>query len=554
MKKHKGLYHWIWQVCGREKGMLLALTLIQMLLGGASVLGAWLLRGLIDGAVAGEREAFFRYAAFFIALTLGQIALRALQRHWNESCRTRLENRLKTRLFAALLYGNYADVTKVHSGQWLNRLTSDTVVLTEGIIGILPEASGMVVKLGAAVALLVALIPRLGLALLLGGVLLILLTLAFRRRLKGLHRAIQEADGSLRSFLTEQLSASQVLRAFGVQNQALKGAERKMDAHRSARMKRSIFSNLCNIGFGLAINGAYVLGAVFCGYGILTGTLSYGTFTAVLQLVSQIQSPFANLSGFVPRFYAALASAERLQEAEGFPPDLPGTPVDAQALYEKIQAICLENATFTYPGEPQPALENRDLTLKKGSFVAFTGPSGCGKTTVLKLLLALYPLDSGQIFLETEVGRQPLDARHRDLFAYVPQGNLLISGTIREALTFGRQIPEDRLWRALQIACAEGFVKQLDRGLETCLGERGAGLSEGQLQRLSLARALLTDRPILLLDEATSALDGATEAAVLKNIRNMTDKTVVLVTHRPTALAICDQEVPFGKSGTEKRI
>lgn len=548
MKKDKNLYCWIWQVSGREKGKLLILTLVQMLLGGSTVLAAWLLRDLIDGAVAKDAERFWRYASLFIGLTLGQIALRAAQRHLNESCRACLENRFKSRLVSALFSANYADVSKVHSGQWMNRLTSDTVVLADGISGILPDASGMMVRLGAAVVLLVVLIPGLSMVILPVGVLLILLTLVFRKRLKGLHKAIQESDGALREFLTERLSASVVLRAFGVQKRELRQADEKMDAHRSARMKRNTFSNLCNIGFGLAINGAYVLGAVYCGYGILTGTMSYGTFTAVLQLVTQVQTPFANLSGFLPKFYAALASAERLMEAERFAPDLPGSPVDAQPLYGRLRAIGLENATFAYPGEPQNVLKNRDLTLKKGDFVAFTGHSGCGKSTVLKLLLALYPLDDGQVFLETEAGRETLDARHRTLFAYVPQGNLLMSGTIRQVLTFGdSRIPEARIWQALKIACAEGFVGQLESGLETCLGERGAGLSEGQMQRLSIARAVLTERPVLLLDEATSALDEATEAEVLKNLRTMTGKTVAIVTHRPAALAVCDQEVAFGE-------
>lgn len=189
------------------------------------------------------------------------------------------------------------------------------------------------------------------------------------------------------------------------------------------------------------------------------------------------------------------------------------------------------------------------MDIRKGEFVSFTGESGCGKSTAMKLFLSLYALDSGQAYLRGADGQeQPLDATWRGLFAYVPQGNQLISGTIREMLTFwdaDLMQQEDRLRAALEVACADGFVYDLPDGLDTVLGERGSGLSEGQMQRLSVARAILSDRPILLLDEATSALDGATEVQLLQNLRAMTDRTVLIITHREAALAVCDREIHF---------
>lgn len=547
----KSIYLWIWQVSGKIKLKILCLTFVQVILGGSAVLSAWLLRGLINEAVARNAERFGLYAVLFASLTLGQIALRAVLRRLSESSRACLENRFKGRLLSALLYANYADVSKTHSGEWMNRLTSDTVVLADGLTSFLPDISGMVVKLIGALALLIAMMPGLSMVILTGGVLLILLTLAFRKHLKQLHKRIQEADGRLRAFLSERLTAAVVLRAFGVQDTVLQGADEKMEDHRKVRMKRNTFFNICNIGFGLAIQGGYVVGAVFCAYGILNGTITLGTFTAVLQLINQVQNPFANLSGFVPRFYAALASAERLREAEDYALDLTEKEISmsqSKALYDSLSAIELKDVTFTYPGDQEATLRDFFLTVNKGQYVALTGHSGCGKSTSLKLLLSLYPCDSGTVELQGE-NTIPLTAKYRKLFAYVPQENILMSGSIRDVVTFGcpgKKVNDEQVWDALKVACADSFVAEQECGLDTVLGERGIGLSEGQLQRLGVARAICSDRPILLLDEATSALDEATEAILLANLRSMTDKTVIIVTHRPAALAICDKEVHFG--------
>ena len=252
-----------------------------------------------------------------------------------------------------------------------------------------------------------------------------------------------------------------------------------------------------------------------------------------------------------------IASAERLMEAESFPDDggQTRTREQIQRLYEEeLESLGLEKASFTYrppmreEGERPMSvvLEDLSLQIRKGEYVAFTGHSGSGKSTVLKLLMSIYPLDSGERYLETGAGRTELDASWRGLFAYVPQGNELLSGSIREILAFGdreKMHRDEELWTALRIACAEDFVSALDRGLDSELGESGAGLSEGQMQRIAIARAVFSARPVLLLDEATSSLDADTEKQVLENLRSMTDRTVLIVTHRPAALAICDKEI-----------
>ena len=235
----------------------------------------------------------------------------------------------------------------------------------------------------------------------------------------------------------------------------------------------------------------------------------------------------------------------------GPPPEDPSIPPD---LVSKSSGAAGDGAETDEEGRTA-ALENLSLDIRKGETVAFTGHSGCGKSTALKLLMCIYPPDAGSRYLRfTDGSRQELDARFRRLFAYVPQGNALMRGTLREVVSFaapGRAGDDEALWRALEIACADGFVRELKEGLDTQLGERGAGLSEGQMQRIAIARAIFAESPVLLLDEATSALDGETERRLLENLRRMTDKTVVIVTHRPAALEICDRVLCFTENDVE---
>ena len=201
-------------------------------------------------------------------------------------------------------------------------------------------------------------------------------------------------------------------------------------------------------------------------------------------------------------------------------------------------------------------LEHISLEIRKGEIVAFTGQSGCGKSTALKLLMCVYQPDAGERYwLDGDGATHDLTGKHRRLFAYVPQGNVLMSGSIREIVSFAEPESgsnENKLWRALQIACADEFIAALDDGVDTLLGERGTGLSEGQMQRLAIARAIFSDSPILLLDEATSALDVETEKRLLDNLRRLTDRTVVIVTHRPAVLSICDRVLRFTESGVSE--
>jgi ATP-binding cassette subfamily B protein len=336
---------------GPMRWHIVLLTAIEVVLGAAVVVFAWILRGLVDAAVGHDASMFGTYAGAAVALTVLQLALRAVSRRELEFTRSGLENSLKTRLLTALLERDYSSVSTIHSGEWLNRLTSDTSVVADAVATIIPSLCGMLVKLLGAIGLMIYLAPALALVLIPAGLIMIAFTAAFRRKLKSMHKDIQEADGSLRVYLSERLSSMRIVRAFVAQRTVKAESSRLMDAHRAARMRRNTFSNWCNIAFGICMRGAYVLGAIWCGWQILIGAMTYGTFVAVIQLVSQIQSPFANLSGFVPRYFAMIASAERLMQPESYAPPAADMLADAQVreLYDtSFKAIELAHIDFSY--------------------------------------------------------------------------------------------------------------------------------------------------------------------------------------------------------------
>ena len=559
---------WLYQVQGRKNILVLLLMILHSILGGSGVLYAVLLRDLVDSATEHNSSVFRQNVVLIILLVLFQLLLCAALRWLNEYTRTTFENNLKMRLAENIFKKDFASVSALHSGEWLNRMTSDTVVIANGYVDILPGLAGMIVKLVSALIMIIALDKWFAYILVPGGIVIVLLTYAFRKVLKKLHKNVQEADGKLRIFLQERIGSLMMIKSFAAETQTKKDFSVKLNDHKKSRMKRNHFSNFCNFGFGTAMDGMYLIGVFYCAYGILNGTISYGTLTAITQLIAQIQSPFASISGYLPRYYSVIASAVRLMEVESFDDDTSEQPLDVKSIekfYEKeLLSFGLKNAAFTY----YPAVESIEalskesmpvvlkyisLKINKGEYVAFIGHSGCGKSTVLKLLMCVYKLDRGERYVESSTGGvSELDSKWRRLFAYVPQGNQLICGTIREIVTFGSPDDSDdesKIKRALEIACADEFVSELEDGIDTVLGERGTGLSEGQMQRIAIARAVFSESPILLLDEATSALDENTEKKLLENLRKLTDKTVITVTHRQAVLSICDRILSFTEDG-----
>lgn len=537
---------WIFGVSGKLKLGVLLLVLLNSAISISAVAFALVLREAIDGAVSGNKMVFLKFVIILGLIMLGQIAARGVIRFLDEYVRSGMENVIKTRLYETILSRKYSAITAFHTGELLNRITNDAVVVADGFVQIIPGIIAMLVKLSGAAAVLFVLDYRFSVIFFAGGGLVLIFTTLFRRVMKKLHKDVQAADGVLRSYLSENLGSLMVLKTFGAERKSIDTSKQYMDKHRFMRMKRNKFSNICNVGFGLVMNGGYIFGLCWCSFGILHGSITYGTLSAVLQLVDQLWAPLANMTGYLPKFYGMLSSAERCMELE----TLEEEHVESQfsrdycrELYKDMTAIECKNITFRY--EDDIILENADISIGKGELITIMGNSGAGKSTLLKLLLAIYEPEKGTLEIKTEKESYALTEKYRKMFAYVPQGNFLMSSNVTSAIASlddtSADVDMDKVKAVAHIACADTFVEKLEHGYDTLIGERGMGISEGQAQRLAIARALYTDAPVLLLDEATSALDEQIEKKVLKNIRKLTDKTVIIVSHRKAVLEVCDR-------------
>lgn len=562
---------WISTAAGKTKYFVLFKTIQESAMALLGVVDAFLMRALVNAATGKDWSGFRVSLIWLISLTLFTIIFNLVMRYLGKYMDLTVNNRFRKRVFSALFTKDYSQISRVHSGEWMHRINSDVKNVTDTMTGLMPQVVSTFVRLISVAVSIIVLEPKVLLLVLPGAVIIVGSSVLLRNRYKRMHREAQEAAGRTRVFMTERLASQLIIRTFGKEERTAEDADGLMDESKRVQLRNTRFSCFASGGMQIIMQGMYYMGLAFCGIRILQGTMTYGDLTAILQLVSQVRAPLSNISGFVPSFYGMLASAERLMEIEAFADDAPNRRGEEEIsrYYESsFRAIELKDVDFTYmpptredadgqtkvPAMPV-VLKGLNLTVNKGEYIAFRGQSGCGKSTVLKVMMCLYPVDSGERLIRGEDGERPLDPSWRGLYAYVPQGNQLLYGTIRQVLTFGE--PEDagreeELWKALRVACAEDFVSALDKGLDTPLGEHGAGLSEGQMQRLAIARAVFSSHPVLMLDECTSSLDEQTEEQLLHNLRSMTDKTVILVTHRPAALRIADRVIDFGP-GEEAR-
>ena len=559
---------WIWTNSQVQRLSVFVLAIADVAIALCMVCEALALKDIINNAASGDAEAFAAAAWVMAGLVTLKIILPVLTRWLSERTKAELENRLKDRLFNALLTKDYPSVSAVHSEEWMNRLTSDTVIVADNAVDIVPNALAAFVKLAVSVLLVIYLVKEISWIVFPCAIAVIIVTVMLRGHMKKLHKRIQEADGKLRTFISDCLSSLMIIRSFSREESSVEIADKRMEEHAERRMDRIRFSNLVSTGYQFVLDGVYVAAVIYCGYSILTGTMNYGTFSAVVKLAGNIQGPITSMSGYVPRWYAMQASAERLMEAERFAEDYANGKRGREEVLEfydnSFEGISIRNACFTYTETAEMGEEHQrgivinglNIDIDKHDVLAITGPSGCGKSTLLKILMSFYPLDSGDRLIrikklartahsegnEVTDNVVPLDSSWRGLFAYVPQGNQLMSGSIRDVLTFSdRSVADEDIASALDIACASDFTSALPEGLETQLGERGAGLSEGQIQRIAIARAILSGQPVLLLDEATSSLDEATEAELIRKLSTLTDRTVIIVTHRLKVLSICNK-------------
>ena len=549
--KKRSVLPWIAGRVRRRAPALLLMTAAYVGHALFSVFFALGTRAVIDSAAAGQQPAFVR-ACLVQAGIIGTILLcLTVYRHLHDRLAADLERDWKRALLHGLLHGDYAEVSAYHSAELLNRMNNDVARVNDGILSVLPNTAGMLTRLVAAIWVLGTMDPGFT-ALVMGlGAVLILATGFVRRRLKTLNKQVSEQDGRVSGFFQETMEKLLMVQAMDVSDEVESRSEVLLAGRYAIQRKRKNVSLAANTGVSVMSYGAGCLALAWCARQMLLGRMSFGSLTAVTQLVSQLQMPFVNLSGTLPKYLAMAASAERLMELE----DIQGEPAPMEeapeALYRRADAVCARDLSFSY--DRDRIFCGASFSLKKGTFAVITGRSGIGKSTLLKLLLGIFRPESGGLYLDCGGESVPLDRRSRRLFAYVPQGNLLLSGTLRENLTIVKpRATEEEIRQAVFVSAMDEFLPQLPQGLDTPLGESGAGLSEGQAQRLAIARAVLGGAPILLLDECTSALDGEMEEKVLLRLKQLPDRTCIAVTHRPAAAALCDcrLEVAQGKIRT----
>lgn len=519
-----------------------ALLLLMAASAGSAVLGvvfALGTRNVIDTAIGGVRSEFLLACAQQGAIIIGILLCLTTTRHLSERLRADMDRDWKREILHELLHGEYSAVSQYHSGELINRLNNDVRIVDDGIITALPNVVSMVVRMIAALSVLTALEPWFALIVCVAGAAVVIVTGVLRKRLKELHKRVSEKDGLVSAFLQETLEKLLMVQAMDVSEEMEHRADDLMEQRYTMQRKRKNVSLFANTSVSVMSYGASFVALVWCAGKLLLGQMTYGTLTAVTQLVSQLQAPFTSLSAAIPQYIAMTASAERLMELEKIPAESDPVGEDISAIYARMDAICGEGLVFSY--DRDRVLDGASFRVPKGAFAAITGPSGIGKSTLLKLLLGIFHTEGGLMYLDCGDEKIPVNRGSRRLFAYVPQGNLLLSGTLRENLLVVKpDATHDELQQAIYVSAMDEFLHQLPQGLDTVLGESGAGLSEGQAQRLAIARAILGGAPVLLLDESTSALDAQTEQTVLRRIRSLQDRTCIAVTHRPATLELCD--------------
>lgn len=490
-------------------------------------------------------------AFILFGLILLQIALNASVSLVNAFVNGKLTIVLRNGLFTSVVRKKYPLVFEHHTGDLLNRFTSDIDQVVGGAATILPSLCSMLAKIIAGTLALILENYIFAFIVLAVGFIFPLIGRIISKKYKYLHKAVQETEGQSRSFLQESFANIVVIKTFDSESPILNKLNAYLSENFKTKMKRSgiqVTMNTClNSFFTIGYYAVLVWGA----YSITSGKISTGTLFYYLQLVSMLRAPLQNVSGILPRYFAMVASAERLIELENMDVETPPLKYDKiDNIKSDFKFIYADKLSFAY--NDTLIIRNSSFKIHKNSITAITGGSGSGKSTFFKLLLGLYDVCGGSL---TFNGTTDINSATRPMFSYVPQVNMILSGTILENLTLcNPDVDMEKVEQACRAAMIYDFISSLPDGFNTKISERGAGLSEGQIQRISIARALLFDAPILLLDESTSALDEPTETALLSNIKNMTDKTVIFITHRNTSISVCDHIINIkNKEFTEQK-
>lgn len=528
-------YRWIYEHTKRSHIRIMTAAVLNTIVSTVLVYFAFAMRNVIDAAVTGNPSSLRKNCIQIVVLTVLLYVCHIIERLQQEKITVEVSWNLRTYLLNLLMKKQYPEVQKKHSGEWINLMFSDIRVLSEGVSSIIPGIAGMISRLLFAFASLIILEPVLaGVYLLAGTVILIGISL-LRGKMKVMHTEVQKKEDRMHANFQEIIENLMIIKTFGAEEYVNNKIDNVQTVYSEVRLQRRRYRLLAVNLYSMLFRIGYLLALTYGAYQLFNGSISYGTLTAVLHIVSQIQGPINSLSGTLPKIYETAASAERIMETEKLEDEIISNPVD------QFDGLSIDHVSFSYDRER--VIDDISFDVKPNDIISLTGISGSGKSTLFLLILGLYLPENGEIRVYSGNDVMNAGSDTRKLFAYVPQGNALLSGTIWENVVFNHEFDNDRYIYALKTADAWDFVNELPEKDQTMIGERGKGLSEGQLQRVAIARAVYSNAPVILLDESTSALDVETEAKVLENIHMMKNKTVLIVTHRKAALNICDRHL-----------
>ena len=531
------IVRWLWRVLRGNRTQALFNASIGMLGVACSLLMVWAMQRTIDMATGVVPGSIYWGVAMMGAIILGEFAL-GISRVWIKNILgVKAQNLMQQQMLDRLLRAEWQSKDTHHSGDVINRLEQDVQTVVTFITETLPNTlSTMALFLGAFFYLFQM---DVWLALITVGILplFILVSRIYVAQMRKYTRRVRNSDSQVQSLLTETVQHRMLIKTLEAGDQMvdrLGDTQSELRYHVRQRTKFSIASNLfVNGGFSLGYLIAFLWGAVR----LSARTITFGQMTAFLQLVYRIQGPARDLTRLAPAFVSVFTSAERLMELEEAPQEQQGKGIEMAAPC----GVKFNDVTYGYEDSTVPVINHLSFDFRPGTCTAILGETGAGKTTLVRLILALIRPKAGQVNIYDQGKAEEISPLHRCNFVYVPQGNTLLSGTIRENLLIARpDATDDDLWRVLHLVCSD-FVADLPQGLDTICTEAGGGLSEGQAQRIAIARALLRGRSIMLFDEATSALDPDTERQLLQNILSDKQKTVIFITHRPAVVDYCDQ-------------
>lgn len=538
------ILRWLWSHHKGCRVQAVTNVVVGLLLVGLGLAGVETLRRLTDIATGAREGDILAMAGLFASILVMELLLHIASTWVAAVLGVKTQNLMQQKFFARLLNGKWSGVERFHSGDVLNRLFGDVGDIVRLMTEVLPSAVVVVVQFVASFVYLYTMDSSLALILIVVSPIFLILSRLYFMKMRRIVRKIKDSNSALQSIIQESVQHKMVIKVLersGLMVDKLESRQKVLRGQVKSRARFSIFSKtLINVGFA----GAYLTALVWGLLQLQDGLITVGVLMAFTQLINRIQRPLLDMARLLPTFVNSMTSAERLMELEELPLEQIG---QSKAIDGKV-GIRFTDVTYSYSDNGRTVLRSFSHDFRPGTFTAILGETGAGKTTLIRLMLALIRQNSGKVCLYNEKEEFDADTTTRCNFSYVPQGNTLFSGTIRDNLLMGQPgATEEQMRRALNAAMAD-FVFELPDGLDTVCGEQGGGLSEGQAQRIAIARALIRPCRVLLLDEATSALDVQTEHSLLENIKQeFADTTIIFVTHRLAVVGFTSDQLTMHK-------